>query len=318
MARHLLYLRAETSRAPSVLGVMEEQGLRPLVLRSSADEIYLVVPVDTAEADRLLALLKPVLGPEDWMALDTPAWTFPEDGDEAAEEPTPAEELEKALEDAARLHWGYVFLVVASAAIAFAGLVRDDPLLVLASMIIAPLMGPLMALGFALLWRHRTLALQASLTVLVGAGLAWGVAWGLARALSYGVTITPAQQLMARSAPNLFDLALALVSGAVGAYSFIRGQGPTLVGVMVAIALLPPLVASGIFAALGEVRPAGGAFYLALVNAVALLLTATLGYGVRFRTSARRIWPLAALLLVLGLLLWLAQHAGVWSLDAAG
>jgi len=108
----------------------------------------------------------------------------------------------------------------------------------------------------------------------------------------------------------------ALITGAVGAYSFIRGQGPTLVGVMVAIALLPPLVASGVFAAIGRMGPAGGAFYLALINAVALLFTAALGYGVRFRISVRRLWPLAALLLVLGLLLWWSQYTGVWTLHA--
>jgi len=310
-----LYVQTEASRAPSVMGIMEDLGLKPLVLRSSGEEMYLVVPVDTAQADRLLLELKPILGPEDWMALDTPAWTFPEGEAEEREEPTPAEELEQALESAARLHWGFAFLVVASAAIAFAGLVRDDPLLVLASMIIAPLMGPLMALGFALLWRHRRLALQAALTSSVGAALAWSVAWGLTRILVNWTDIVPQQQLLARSAPNLFDLALALVTGAVGAYSFIRGQGQTLVGVMVAIALLPPLVASGVFTALGQPRPASGAFYLSLVNAVALLLTAALGYGVRFRTSVRRIWPLAALLLVLGLLLWWAQRMNFWSLQ---
>ncbi len=317
MARHLLYVQTEASRAPSVMGVIEDLGLKPLVLRSSAEQLYLVVPVDTAQADRLLMELKPVLGAEDWMALDTPAWTYPEAEADEREEPTPAEELEQALDSAARLHWGFVFLVIASAAIAFAGLVRDDPLLVLASMIIAPLMGPLMALGFGLLWRHKRLALQAALTAGLGAALAWGSAWALTRILAGWTPVVPGQQLLARSAPNLFDLALALVTGAVGAYSFIRGQGQTLVGVMVAIALLPPLVASGIFAALGQAAPAAGALYLATVNAAALLLTASLGYGVRFRTSVRRLWPLALLLLLLGLLLWWAQFTGIWTLHPA-
>ncbi len=313
MARHLLYVQAEASRAPSVLGVMEEQGLHPLVLRSGADEIYLVLPVDTAEADRLLALLKPVLGPEDWMALDTPAWTFPEATEEEHEEPTPAEELEHELAGVSKLTPWYLFLTAASATIAFAGLVRDDALLVLASMIIAPLMGPLMGLGFGLLWRHRRLTAQAGLTALAGAALAWSVAWLLARGLAAFAAIEPGTQLIARSAPNLFDLALALVTGAVGAYSFIRGQGQTLVGVMVAIALLPPLVASGIFAALGWLGPATGALYLFTINAAALLFTAGVGYAVRFRISARRFWPLGVLLVVLAVLLWWSSQAGFWT-----
>ena len=299
------------------MGVIEDLGLKPLVLRSEADQIYLVAPVDTAQADRLLLELKPILGEADWMALDTPAWTYPEAEDAERQEPAPAEELEQALDSAARLHWGFVFLVIASAAIAFAGLVRDDPLLVLASMIIAPLMGPLMALGFGLLWQYKKLARQAALTAGVGALLAWGAAWALTRALTNWTPLLPGEQLLARSAPNLFDLALALVTGAVGAYSFIQGQGQTLVGVMVAIALLPPLVASGVFAAIGQAAAAAGAFYLAVINAAALLLTAGLGYGVRFGASVRRLWPLAVLLLLLALLLWRAQLTGIWTLRPA-
>ena len=299
------------------MGIIEDLGLKPLVLRSEAEQIYLVVPVDTAQADRLLLELKPILGNDDWLALDTPAWTYPEAEAAESQEPTPAEELEQALDGAARLYWGFVFLVIASAAIAFAGLVRDDPLLVLASMIIAPLMGPLMALGFGLLWQHKRLARQAALTAVVGAALAWVTAWALTRLLAGWTPIIPGEQLLARSAPNLFDLALALVTGAVGAYSFIRGQGQTLVGVMVAIALLPPLVASGIFAALGQGGPASGALYLSTANAAALLLTAGLGYGVRFGTSVRRLWPLALLLLLLALLLWWAQYSGIWTLHPA-
>ncbi len=317
MARHLLYVRTEASRAPSVLGVMEDQGLKPLVLRSSADELYLVVPVDTAEADRLLVELKPALGAEDWLALDTPAWTYPEAEAGESEEPTPAEELESSLDQVARLTPWYLFLTASAAAIAFAGLVRDDVLLVLASMIIAPLMGPLLALGFGLLWRHKQLALRAAVTAALGAALAWLTAWALAWLISHWAAIEPGRQLLSRSAPNLFDLVLALITGAVGAYSFIRGQGPTLVGVMVAIALLPPLVASGVFTAIGQGSAAGGAFYLALVNAVALLFTAALGYAVRFRTSVRRLWPLAALLLVLALLLWWSSLAGFWTAHPA-
>lgn len=313
MARHLLYLRTNASRMPSVLGVMEDQSVQPLVLRSSSDEIYLIAPVDTSEADQLLTLLKPVLGPEDWMALDTPAWTFPEPEAGEREEPTPAEELESALDQSARLTPWFAFLTVASATIAFAGLVRDDPLLVLASMIIAPLMGPLMALGFGALWRHRRLSLQAGLTAAAGAALAWAAAWLLARSFVLIAPIEPGTQLLARSAPNLFDLALALVTGAVGAYSYIRGQGQTLVGVMVAIALLPPLVASGVFSALGWTGPATGALYLALVNAAALLFTAAVGYAVRFRLTLRRLWPLAALLGALGLMLWWSERAGFWA-----
>lgn len=71
----------------------------------------------------------------------------------------------------------------------------------------------------------------------------------------------------ARTAPNLFDLSVALAAGSAGAYAQIRRQaGDALIGVAVAVALEPPLAVLGITLQLGEWDLAVGAGLLFLAN----------------------------------------------------
>lgn len=67
-------------------------------------------------------------------------------------------------------------------------------------------------------------------------------------------------------------IAVALASGSAGALAFTTGVSATLIGVMVAVALLPPLVASGLMLGGGHLTLATGAFSLFLVNLICVNL----------------------------------------------
>ncbi len=65
---------------------------------------------------------------------------------------------------------------------------------------------------------------------------------------------------------------LALAAGCAGTLAVTQGVGANLVGVMVAVALLPPTVASGMLLADGHLKEAGGAFLLVVANVIAVIL----------------------------------------------
>ncbi len=80
---------------------------------------------------------------------------------------------------------------------------------------------------------------------------------------------------------------LALAAGTAGALAFTTGIHTPLVGVMVAVALLPPLVASGLCVGAGRWTMAGGAFLLFLANLICINLAGVatfLVHGIRPRT----------------------------------
>lgn len=96
---------------------------------------------------------------------------------------------------------------------------------------------------------------------------------------------------MARTRLGYDSIALALASGAAGALSLTTRLPSALVGVMVAVALLPPAVALGYTLGAGQLKLAGGAAALLAVNIVCVNLSAQLVFfskGIKPRTWLER------------------------------
>lgn len=205
----------------------------------------------------------------------------------------------------------YYALIALSTIVAGGGMLRDQTAVVIGAMMIAPLIGPNIALALGttlgdtpLLWR----SVRANVT---------GVLLALAGAFGMGLflPIDPATgEVAARTVIGTPDIALAGAAGAAGALAVMRGGATEIVGIMVAVALLPPVVAVGLLLGDSLYSYAADAALLAVTNIVSLNLAAVCTFllqGVRpqywhemdeARTSTRialALWLLAlALLLV--------------------
>lgn len=194
------------------------------------------------------------------------------------------EELYHSVEKGARLDNTYVLLVVLSTIVAAIGLIENNVAVVIGAMVIAPLLGPNIALALATAIGDTKLVWRALQTNLVGVGIA------LAMALAIGLLWpfeTLSAELLARTDIGLDGIALALASGAAAVLSLTTGLPSVLVGVMVAVALLPPTATLGITLGRGEFGYASGALLLLLANVVCVNLAAKVVFlvkGVRPRT----------------------------------
>jgi len=145
-------------------------------------------------------------------------------------------------------------------------------------------LGPNVALSLSTILGDTSMLRRALRANALGVGLA------LALALVMGLLLNPdpsTPELAARSHVGLSDLVLALASGAAGTLAFTSGAPSTLVGVMVAVALMPPTMAVGLHAGAGHLREAGQAATLLLANVICVNLAGTLTFalmGVRPRT----------------------------------
>jgi uncharacterized membrane protein len=81
-------------------------------------------------------------------------------------------------------------------------------------------------------------------------------------------------EVAARTRPDIGDVVLALAAGAAGSLAFTTGVPAVVVGVMVAVALLPPLVVAGLLVGAGHWGPATRAFVLLLTNVTCVNLAA--------------------------------------------
>jgi len=166
----------------------------------------------------------------------------------------------------------FVAMVVLSTIVAAAGLLRDSPAVIIGAMVIAPLLGPNMALALATTLGDRTLMRRALHASALGAG----IALAMSAAMGLLLPVNPeAPELAARTAVGLTDVVLALASGTAGALAFTAGVPATLVGVMVAVALLPPTTAAGVYLGAGEWARSADALSLLAVNVVCVNLSAT-------------------------------------------
>ena len=164
------------------------------------------------------------------------------------------------------------FLLSMSVIIATLGLANNQPAAVIAAMVIAPLMTPV--LGIAAGVMLGLVRQVARLTLIVLASSAAAVAFGWLVSFTLVVHDVTAEEL-SRTTPRMRDFAIALAAGAAGMYGIVRKDlSGVLPGVAIAVALVPPLGTIGIVLELGEWSLARGAALLYAMNIVAIVLAA--------------------------------------------
>lgn len=181
----------------------------------------------------------------------------------------------------------YAFLIVISASISLLGLLMPSVAVLIGAMLLSPLMMPIIGLGFGVATLDFAEIRRTSTALLLGSLVAVTLSVVL-------VSISPVQtitsEIAGRTQPTLFDLLVALLSAIAGGYALIRGRGGTVVGVAIAIALMPPLVVVGFGIATWNWTVLSGSLLLFLTNAVTIALTAALVarvYGFGRNLSAR-------------------------------
>lgn len=209
----------------------------------------------------------------------------PENGDDGEEldwrPRISREELYDDVRQGATIDAVFLAMAALSALVAALGLLRNSAAVVIGAMVIAPLLRPNMALSLATTLADTDLAKRASKAAVAGIGLSFLVALATGWALPVDPTIT---QISSRSTVNFLDLGIALAAGASGALAMTSGLSAGIVGVMVAVALLPPLVVSGLLLGSGDLAGGGVAMVLLGMNLIAINLAGVatfLAQGIR-------------------------------------
>lgn len=173
----------------------------------------------------------------------------------------------------ARLDRKFLLLITLSAAIATLGLLQNSAAVVIGAMLVSPLLGPIMGIGFGLATLESNLIKRSLATMAAGMAVAILVAMLI-------IWLSPIQdvtsELRARTQPTLLDLGVAVVGGVAGVYAIMRKLSGVMVGVAIATALVPPLSTVGFGLATGRMDFALGAALLFLTNTLAIAFAATI------------------------------------------
>jgi uncharacterized hydrophobic protein (TIGR00341 family) len=266
--------------------------------RDLLDESRLVVQmtVSTDASERVLDQLQKVLGGREGFQLTLlpVEAVLPRPAEPAGDAASPSpgrqrisrEELYQEINASLKVRTTFVTFTLLASIVAAIGLQRNDTAILIGAMVIAPLLGPNVALSLAATLGDTALAARALRINLLGVSLSLAVAVlaGLVPALG----ITPElDAIRIRSQVGFGDIALALASGTAGVLAFTTGVPSALIGVMVAVALMPPLVAFGMLLGAGYPAASLGPLLLLATNVICLNLAGVLTFmakGIRPRT----------------------------------
>ncbi|MHC4842782.1 MAG: TIGR00341 family protein [Planctomycetota bacterium] len=180
----------------------------------------------------------------------------------------------------------FYVMVIISNLIAVLGLIANSPAVIIGAMLVAPFMTPIFGIALALVQGNSVLLGRAIRAEFQGVVLAVFLCLVVG---SMPLAINPTEEILARTEPNLLDLMVAVFAGMAGAYAMVDERiSPSLPGVAIATAIVPPLANTGLCLAIGEYMGGVGSFLLFLANFLSILLVSAVvfaltGMGVRFK-----------------------------------
>ncbi|MDX1629568.1 MAG: TIGR00341 family protein [Fulvivirga sp.] len=164
------------------------------------------------------------------------------------------EELYNDVAQPVSLSANFILMVILSSFVAGIGILKDNVAILIGAMVIAPFLGPNISMAFGTTLGEMSIIKKSIRTGIVATIIALGIsfAWGYMAGDVSDIATDPDIELR--------DILLALICGFAGVISVISGQGSSLVGVMVAAALLPPLFRGGLLL--------GGKEYSSAINSL--------------------------------------------------
>ncbi|MBN1883808.1 MAG: TIGR00341 family protein [Deltaproteobacteria bacterium] len=172
----------------------------------------------------------------------------------------------------------YYILTILSTVIATAGLIMGSTAVVIGAMIVAPLMTPILALSLGVVWGDLRLMRNSLVSIMYGSFLAVLISAFMAFLLPEA---SYTDEILARAQPGLYDIVVGIASGLVGAYGFANKKvSSSLVGIAIAVALLPPLCTVGIGLGFLDAQVALGALVLFIINLATISLAGALVFWI--------------------------------------
>ncbi len=173
----------------------------------------------------------------------------------------------------------FFFLIVLSVLMATFGLIAGSEAVVIGSMLLAPIMSPILGLSLGLAMSSHKL-IRRSLQTMAKAGLLAVGAAVLATLLFSFSGYEVNSIILERTAPSLLFFAIAIISGLAVAYTLVQPNlSATLPGIAVAVALMPPLATVGIGLAHLDLGIAAGAAVMFLINVAGIIFASMLAFS---------------------------------------
>ncbi len=177
--------------------------------------------------------------------------------------------------------FNFFLLVVLSILMATFGLLVDSAATVIGSMLIAPILSPILSLSLGLVMSDIKLLMRSFYTIAKAS--AFGIASAMVATFLFswqGTDGLTQYEVLSRTEPSLIYLFIAIIAGFAVAYTLVNPNlNATLPGIAIAVALMPPLSVVGIGIANANWVVATGAFNMYIINIVGIILASMVSFS---------------------------------------
>ncbi len=183
----------------------------------------------------------------------------------------------------------FFLMLSLSISMAVFGVLLGSSVILIGSMLIAPLLYPVLSLSLGVIVSDPILIARSFYTLLksVGIGLTAGLIIGLLFAGVASQDVLPLSTFVVGPSSFLYSV-VAVVAGFAAAFAIIKPHlNETLPGVAIAVALVPPLASAGVGLSLFDWEMFSGALLLFLVNVIGIMFSTMIVFAM-FKFSFKK------------------------------
>lgn len=168
----------------------------------------------------------------------------------------------------------FFLMTVLAVAMATLGLLLNSVVIIIGSMLIAPLLSPIMGISLGIVMADSKLIYRSLRTL--GRAMLFTIPTAAIFALLFtsqsGLTGAFNQEILERTAPNVINILIAVIAGLAASFALIKPElNATLPGVAISVSLIPPLAVTGIGLAKLNWTVMTDSFILFLINVIAIV-----------------------------------------------
>lgn len=173
----------------------------------------------------------------------------------------------------------FFFMIILSILTATFGLLLNSAAIIIGSMLIAPMLYPILSLSLGIIMSDSKLITRALYTTLKA--FAFGIGAAFVATLLFNSQlneVTP--EILSRTQPTLPYLIVAIIAGFAGSFALVKPKlNETLPGIAISVALIPPIAVTGIGIAKLSWTVINGSFLLFLVNTTGIIFASLITFS---------------------------------------
>lgn len=186
--------------------------------------------------------------------------------------------LVRKLMESSTPDFDFFYLVGLSVLMATFGLILDNGTIVIGSMLIAPLMYPILGVSLGLVMSNGDVLGRSASTLFKSLAIGFGLAT-LAAFFFGHESMASSAEVLARTHPSYIYVLVSIIAGAAVSFALAQPEwSETLPGIAISVALIPPLAAVGVGVAAQDLMIIKGSSVLLLLNIVGIIGAASASF----------------------------------------